>query len=259
MIRYVPVLGLCLMSLSGCNLVLDLDQFTEPGADAGPPPLWVRGNVLELTFNDGMTIDSSGLQQVVNPRNGAVAHDDGRYGKAYDFAATAANERLDVADHESLDLGAELTIEMWVLWRGGGNPQFQTLYGDLGEPSMGYSQQYWLALQGDGELHWRSNDCSTNTIVEVPGVRIAPEDDWVHIAVTWDASQVAFYRNAERLGLEQGVTRSPCNTNKTFFIGNNGNTYHFDGRLDEIKVSDYAKSEQQLRESMDFDSDEVGL
>ncbi len=166
----------------------------------------------------------------------------------------------------SLNVTGALTIEAWIKPKG---------WGEV--PGSGYGRivdktNFAFYLHGESSSY---NDHSLMFLLRnesgPPSVATTPLgtiqlEEWQHIAVTYDGeSVVALYVNGEECPLDQTNTPSgPIRDNETIhlLIGNAGtNTYTFDGVIDELRIWDIARPEEELQSTMwDYlHGDEPGL
>ncbi len=86
---------------------------------------------------------------------------------------------------------------------------------------------------------------------DVQGLIYIPQNQWSHVAVTYDGSQISLYVNgvADATGYPSTNT-----TGTTFRIGTGGNsppvTEYFKGGIDEVRVWDYNRSQAEIVGSM---------
>lgn len=245
------------IALPGCNLLVDTSDFRDQPVDAlPPPPLEVRGNILELTFNDGSAQDSSSLMNPVSAANGAAATSEGKYGGAFAFAGQAKSlDRLDLGDNDDLSLGNLVTIEMWLKRSVTSPGGLESLYGDRSGAPL--SQEYWLYLDSD-IVKFRTNHLGDEHIVSMTDLEL-PRDVWVHLAITWDGSTLSLFRDGTLHHEQPDFTHQPEPLPHVILIGSATGSASFHGVMDEIKVSNYAKSPAELEASMMFDSAAAGL
>ena len=83
---------------------------------------------------------------------------------------------------------------------------------------------------------------------------VVTESNWQHIAITWDGSNIRFYHEGVDVGQEAQAVIPTANTAELIIGGFNGNTGagQFDGQLDEIRIWNIARTQQDISNSMDF-------
>jgi len=228
---------------------------SEVPADAEPPELAVLGDVLMFSFDDeglqsfrdrsGHRFDSSG---------GGAMIDTGVFGSA---AYLAPNNFLVIPDAPELHLGNHLTIESWLYRDRAG--ELDPIVGDLTAALDDVAAEYSLEVTADDRLRFVTNNAcragageSATSADDQP----VPAGEWVHVAVTWDGAMVRFYLGGQPAGAVS-LEAEPCELNRSLRIGRiqgGPEQLTVTGRVDELKVSSIAKSEADIRASMDFDS-----
>jgi hypothetical protein len=225
----------------------------DPDAGSGDS-LAHRGDLIMMTFDDfeptNVVHDRSG--------NGHDAGDTERVPVAGKFglgARFAGETDLEIPDAPDLFAGNHLTIEAWVKLSVTGVAQ--AIYSDQNSDSdSGVEASFEIGA--DDRLLFTSNDgCGAPmpvTVAADEGSEIAAAV-WVHVAVTWDGEQVAFYRDGEAAGVAP-LASAPCEGGGLPTVGtrSNTNTVGLQGDLDEFKLSSYAKTAAEIRVSMAYDS-----
>ena len=240
-----------------------------PGEDAGPPdppppPDPRFGNVLFYIF-DG-DIGEVSMARDRGP-HGIDAHyngsfnTDGRYGQGHRLDdnddGTSTQRVLRISDDTRLFLGNRLTIEAWV---SPNEDQDQVIISDF-DGSDAPDVEYSFELTTGGGLAFYSNDdCADGEFVATTDAAGVPVDTFTHVAVTWDGTDVRFYVGG---ALVESVpfASTPCEHlgARAWFVGRRtGGANVFDGVIDELKISDYPKTEAEIRMSMDYDSAAAG-
>lgn len=143
--------------------------------------------------------------------------------------------------------GAEArTVEAWVYtesFNDGGVWQMGSPGNALGEFSLRttYSENVWVVQI------W-----TTDFSITVPNSK----NNWVHFAMTYDGTTIRIYANGELAG---SAARNLNTLSADFFIGRWGNIW-FDGRVDEVQVFTYARSQVQIqRDMMGYSSNDGDL
>lgn len=238
------------------------DGGVDPGPDAAPPiDEALIGNVLYYPFEGdyeptSLTYDR-GPNHIPGERSNAIVVA-GHYGNAHEFddedgAAMPRAFFTEVPDSPRLFVGSTITIEAWV------EPdelQDQAIFGDFAggdTPNVEYA--FELTSTGDLEFYSNSGCADGNEVVATTGQNI-PIDMYTHVAVTWDGTEVIFYVNGVAAGAPQPFAHTPCEFSgfRKYRLGRReGGGRQYDGEIDELKVSDYAKTAEQIVASMSFD------
>lgn len=227
------------------------DGSATPDA-SGALPQAVLGNVLFFDFNEVddpfHAWDRSG-----HSRHGwldGVPVSDCPYG---DCIQLDGGDSVAVSADPGIGRGAPLTIEAWVkptAYLDDGAAVFSN-YNNNSTPVADYS----FEVSSVGDLRLLTNDGGglETLIAEEADV---PLDAWTHVAMTWEGQTVRFYQGGELVG-EFPLEAEPTLVDdlRFFYVGRRtGGAMELIGFIDEVKVSDWAKSQADIRQSMEFDS-----
>ena len=166
----------------------------------------------------------------------------GRYGTALEFTVGGKNSWVEVPDSDSLDITDEITMMAWIIDKG------QTTWGRI----VDKNHPYILYLGADNTLGGYLND---NSIVDFHSAKV-PVDEWVHVAVTYDGSELKQYVNAE-LGASTPVRGKINEGKKPLTIGDamGDQWFHnrtFIGVIDEVKIYNRALSADEIEKAMEL-------
>lgn len=172
-----------------------------------------------------------------------------------DFAGTSANEHLNFGNSINSEIGtSSFTLELWVKPRSiNGDPAIVANK----DWDSGNNTGFVLALENGNEFTFNFRpEGGTRRDVNL-AVPVGLLDSWQHIAVTVDRNGViSLYRNGE-LGATSANISSDVNLsvagNLSLRMGQDGVGDYgskFDGETDEFRIWNYARSEQEIRESM---------
>lgn len=255
------VAGECVSSV-GIDAGGDADVDVDPGPDAAVAPR-VDGDLLWFSFED------YAITNVAHDRSGNLRHGmlrwpseaQGRYGRAFYFEDGAAESVL-IPDHAALFTGSDITIEAWI--EHDDVDEDDTIYGDDDPDASGSTLEYRFSITTENVLRFATSDgCDGAVAVAVgsPDTAILM-NDWVHVAVTWDGSEVRFYLDGE-LADTVALQATPCESAspRPYWIARSGgsNPTAYQGRIDELKVSSYAKSAADIAASMTHDGGAVAV
>ncbi len=167
---------------------------------------------------------------------------DGKFGKAVDFDGKTWAE---ISDHDSLDMVDGITIEHWANLRPAGNEQTGVEKGTTWKAGL-----YTLAAFYRGGSLLQFFDLPDNCREHNIGDNIQDET-WHFLAGTWDGTTIKLYIDGE-LNKELECKGKLTANNEPLFIGARGGNQRFvNGALDEIKMYNYALTEDELRIDMD--------
>jgi len=166
---------------------------------------------------------------------------EGKFRQALEFQGQSYLEIRNSSQNLSFGGSAPFTITAWVKNQGGGTV--------IGKFNGGIIGAYILTINGDGTVTFhREVDPWTFT-----GTKALPDDDFGHVAVTYDGAEMKIYVNGE---FDSSQDRGPQNTDTAtpVLIGarftNNEPSEFFNGVLDEVALFNVALTEQQIRDVM---------
>lgn len=214
--------------------------YQELPADEHTVGLWHINETAENSCSGGEdACDSSGNGNH-GTENGTVAIETtnqilGAAARSFD----GTDDFINVADSSTLDLSTAITLEGWVYLNdctgtGDGRQTFVAKQGayylnfDACKPSF-----YWYGLSAPG-YH------TANTSV--------PLTTWTHVAATYDGSSVKIYINGELDKNVSGITGTGTMTTLPVVIGGYAtDNRNLDGYIDEVRVSDVARSLEEIK------------
>jgi hypothetical protein len=175
---------------------------------------------------------------------------DGKFGKALQFDGETT--RVVIPSSDSLNVPEQVTVEAWVF------PM--ELHDDINAVAQKWGdlsnrRQYQLgAINADGTARFYISH--TGTDHQRPIGEGISTNQWTHLAGTFDGETIRVFVNA-KLSAE---LESPGVINQSdldFFIGGYGpddeyaQNRHFNGIIDEVRVSDVALTEDDIKLSME--------
>ncbi len=194
-------------------------------SDANTIALWHLNN----TADDVMD-SSSNLIHGTN--NGAIRGASGQYGNAFEF--DGLNDYIDIPYNAALNLvGSDFTIDFWIKTTDADGIIIKKYTGSAGFDSWGIRINSGIIEFYDGSS-WISGGITVNT------------GEWKHIAITGDDSsnKLEFFENGESMGT-QTFGNITANT-QNIFIGSDLASNHFEGFLDEIRISDSIRTDEEI-------------
>jgi predicted outer membrane repeat protein len=204
-------------------------------------PIEGTGNALQFAFSPNLP--SSNLQVFAYPDSN------------YSINFNGIGDNLSIPSSNSLMPSNQITIEAWLYPRAT-NGYYEIYRKDDGD------NRHLLSFQSGNILAF---GIAPGGIYSELDVVINPSDyqnQWVHIAASYDGTTKRLYRNGVEIGSD-AASGSLSNTGTApLFIGSNsGVAEFFDGKIDELRLWSYARDTSQIQNGMDpcFDVGTNGL
>ena len=204
------------------------------------------GLVAAYSFDEGAgttAADNSGTGNNGTLINGATWSTTAKFGAAASFDGT--NDRIDVADSNSLDLTSGMTLEAWV--RPTANSSYRTVLLKEVTGELAYALYAADSDHGGRSSGWNRIG---NVSRFADGTSALPLNTYSHIAVTYNGSSLVFYVNGV-------ATRSTAATGNiqtsTMPLRIGGNTIwgeYFQGQIDELRVYNRALTQNEIQTDM---------
>lgn len=139
----------------------------------------------------------------------------------------------------SFNFSKGITLELWARREGRGN---------VGSRGIVITTGYWY-IDFYNDTHYLFSAYINGRQYTWQRERSIPDNEWVHLAVTYDRQTIRFYENGDLLG---EVNISGYITTSRFYVGgyNTGTDYTFIGSVKGIRVFNLAKTGQQIKEDM---------
>ena len=184
---------------------------------------------------------------------GDVKWVDGKYGKALEFGGPASNAYVDVGYHQELEGDREhITVMVWIKprsWRPPGIGGCTQVWGFGVHGGCGGRVQHGLFWEG-GSLKIRFEAEGGRLDVPAPA---PPENEWTHVAVTYNEGVGRIYLNGKLEG--EGQTSGPLkSSNEPLFIAADCERvpqYIFDGVIDEFAIFGRVLEEDEIQKLME--------
>lgn len=128
-------------------------------------------------------------------------------------------------------LNSSYTKEAWVSWQGGSNII-----------SGAANTAFWAP---NGLLAAGHN----SAWFQVADTKVLPPNQWIHVAVSYDAAigEMILYKNGEVVSQAQNV---PPHNDPVVYIGSFAGFYTFQGKIDEVRIWDRARTIEEIRANM---------
>ena len=193
--------------------------------------------VYHMVDDAGGEIDDSTSNNNDGTKKGAgePASAVGKVGLGQEF--DGSNDTIQIADSDSLDIAAAITIEVCV------------------EPDAGWANYDKLLekVSDSGEYpynvdivssHWRGYVTFTdNTAAIVQATSTFVQDTWYHVVFTYDGTNAKIYVNGELETTSADVSKAIKTSTKVIWLGSHVGTQQlFDGIEDELKISSVART-----------------
>ncbi|MFH0763486.1 MAG: LamG domain-containing protein [Candidatus Omnitrophota bacterium] len=161
---------------------------------------------------------------------------------ALDF--DGVDDYVSAPDSNSLDLTSGLTIEAWI------NPR-EYANGANVIASKWYPSSYIFKLHNDGsgKLRIELSKGGFNDLANLKGNTAVSLDQWTHVATTFNGAETKLFVNGSFDG-SQTQSGSIVPNSKPFYIGSVDGGEVFHGLIDEVRIWNYARSQQQLQDYM---------
>lgn len=166
----------------------------------------------------------------------------GQIGNAIDFD-DGTNDYIVVSDSASLELPDGLTIEAWINVASWGNWKNIVFKGDNTPTNTDYQfalvSSTYNGLAWDGTLgsNWRTKYFTTSK----------DTGEWIYAVVTHDISTVKCYRDGSEISSQSDAGAIYVSTEDIGIAAVADGTLLFDGAIDEVRVSDSARSAEWIK------------
>jgi hypothetical protein len=166
--------------------------------------------------------------------------------------SVANGSYVQVADSPSLDITGAITLEAWVYktWNG---EDWNIVFSKPWTSDNSPWHVYRLGLTSIGNVP-KNAVCSLaleGGEAGVAGTSVIPDNQWVHLACTYDGSQLALYVNGALEGTEPASGAIVTNDQPLVIGRNLLNTWNdWFGRIDEVRVWNIARSAVEIQAAM---------
>jgi len=209
-------------------------------------PAKIPGLVASYSFDEGMgtnVTDSSG-----NTNNGTIGTATwtpyGKYGGALVFDGITSF--VTVKDSASLHLTTGMTLEAWV------NPVYNgsDAGGDYADIIYKKGDNYYLEGSSPDNYAPAGGGTFGSTDIAAYGASGLPDNQWSHVAVTYNGSEVLLYVNGVQVS-SLAQSGSILTSSGALQIGGD-TTYgqYFMGKIDDVRIYNYALAPAQIQADM---------
>jgi hypothetical protein len=162
------------------------------------------------------------------------------------------NDVVQVQDSNSLKLSSGMTIEAMVKLESPGRRFI--VHRTNGSDGIYLLKIYDYTLRPEGFVMTTGGHgyAETNNTILL--------NEWAHLATTYNGSDINIFINGMRVGYG-GISGDILDSSGILNIGNVYGTYPFHGTIDEVRIWNYGRTEQQIRDYMNCElfGDEAGL
>ena len=189
-----------------------------------------------------LTPRGNGLNASLATGTSAPTWTTGKYGRALNFNQT--NSFAQVTNNNALSPN-QVTVSAWIYPTSLAGQDYKRIVDKNSSVDTG---EYTLWMYNTGTIIWYVNNWTHGYVVSPSSV---PLNQWTHIAGTFTNGSLKLYINGV---LSVGGTSSDTTittTSTNVFIGNRGSLDRpFLGKLDDIRIYNYARTQKQIVEDM---------
>jgi Concanavalin A-like lectin/glucanases superfamily/Domain of unknown function (DUF1929)/Bacterial Ig domain/Bacterial Ig-like domain/Galactose oxidase, central domain len=207
------------------------------------PPVDLSGLVGAWGFEAGTgtaAVDSSPAGNDGTLNGGTAWATAGRFGKGLTF--DGSDDRVTIADADTLDLAIGMTVEAWV------NPtavtNWRTVLMKEGTAALSYG------VYANGDTNRPSVHANTGNEVDTRGTAALPANTWSHLAATYDGANLRLYLNGTQVS-SRALTGPLNATSGPLRLGGNAMWGEaFAGTIDEVRVYRRALTAGEIQTDM---------
>lgn len=171
---------------------------------------------------------------------------DGKFRRGLDFGGDDDQDYVEIADHESLDLVEAVSVEMWLFLRAESSS---------GGTGVTKGSTYKVGPRNNLKAELRVTRANGGAAV-LSNVDL-PIAKWVHIAGTYDVKSGVgkIYIDGE-LDNEKDIGGEIASNDNVLWLGRGANPY-LDGMLDEVRISNIVRTQEEIQELMELGIEKV--
>ncbi len=205
-----------------------------------------------LTDGDGGTSNTISQSATVTATADTPIAANDNFGLDFD----GTDDYVTIADSPSLRMTNTMTMEAWI------NPDASA---NVNRMIINKEGEYEVALFADGTINWAFDNVDPDWSWHNTGYQVA-NDQWSHVAVTYDNGTVSTYVNGTLVDVYygSGAIGDSHATLDELRIGGRSNSpagKFFDGEIDEVRVWNTARTQGQIQANLttDLTGAETGL
>jgi len=165
-------------------------------------------------------------------------------------AFDGSDDRVQVVENGSLDITNAVTIEAWI------HPKVSKVAEMFIKGTSGSAAAYEFFQSSNDSVYWRLNN-NSKTIASSNKIAI---NDWNHVAATYDpalpSANMKLFVNGVQSTTTGDYTATLVTNDHPFAIGAQpSDAYPFNGTIDEVRISDTARSADWIKASYNNQSD----
>lgn len=171
-------------------------------------------------------------------------------GKALQF--NGFSDWVEIPDSPSLNPTDQITVELWAYSDVFDRSQWQEFVMKGGNSAPSEPRQYYLRPYNDrGTAQFLIHDPSDNTLRESSDDTLV-NGNWYHVAGTYDGDVLKIYINGGLQGTDTVGTISIVQSSEVLAFGRLGSidAEYYQGQLDEIRIWNVARTQEQLQSTM---------
>ncbi len=207
--------------------------------------------VLLITFESGSGDDAKDLSGYGNDGTlmGTPEWGEGKFGNGLVLGGNAPRDFVEIPDSESLDVETGLTTEMWVYLN------TAPTAGGTGATKEG---TYKFGPRNDQKVLFRM---VTSTVAWGAAVVFSENtvqlNTWVHTAASYDATSGVgkIYIDGE-LDAEETIGGDIVPNDRELWLGRGASPF-LDGKIDEVRISNVARTQKEIQQLMNLGIDGV--
>ncbi|MFC1658220.1 LamG domain-containing protein [Candidatus Omnitrophota bacterium] len=166
-----------------------------------------------------------------------IAWTTGKYGGALSFNGT--DDYVDCGNDSSLDITGDITMEAWV------KPienlgSHRSIVGSTS--GVGGYGMYINSAGNIGVTFTDTSDMRHYLLHSIPGY-----GNWIHLVGIWDGAWVKLYINGVFIK-QQNSLLSTTRVYSGTYIGYGTSLGYFDGDIDDVRIYNYARTEEQIKQ-----------
>ncbi|KPJ72721.1 hypothetical protein AMJ52_05410 [candidate division TA06 bacterium DG_78] len=171
---------------------------------------------------------------------GAKWNNNGIFGGCLSF--DGVDDFIEVTGSYQLVPRKKLTLEAWIKINAVSHRRFAII-----SKANNYLSEngYLWEIERDGKLK-----CYLSVTDWTFSKTIIPLNKWVYVAISFDGSKVRYYMDGEETDVFDASTETIAGNNFNLIISRTCNTYtyYFPGLIDEIRISDIARTSKEIKQ-----------